>query len=649
MELTSLDMPSKSIYGYLPLLRVEDVPQIRLLTLVKGKGDDELEVSLKTAALTEEATPTFEALSYAWGARGAALDVIARAETGETKSEAFYLEVTENLASALWHLRLADRDRVLWVDKMCIDQSNTQERSSQVANMANVYRLASRVVVWLGLESDSSTLAMDKLGELSSSVTVDWRTFALTPGDAAESHWADTMVSLPFTEEELCAIESLFSRSWFVRLWVIQEVKLAQEAVVVCGHASLPWKALMTSLFCLQAKRTTRDLVVGGPGKRWLFQTYITLHNPQVQTQLTNLFHIASVFHCTDDRDRVYALPPLAGAPLADLNVIPDYKATVMEVYRNFVLNYIEFYRELDIIVTLSSARSDCSWVPSFNVRATTTYMTSVMASGNLVADWDYFGSSILRVKGVYCDTIQDVNLIHLDKTEFEAIQLEISRLVSLVTRSEAYMTGCSAILAVAVTLACHRDFVFDPPSPTDWSTGQLEAFMLALLQYSPEQGDEVLDVLLPFASHIYNNCHGRALATTKDGCFALVPGDTKPGDVLCCLLGLRNMAVLRPAQDSAAEAHYKVVGSCFVHGLSSGEALFGPFTDSWQPAVVFSEVEEHYQWMYRNSETGEERTEDPRLEPLHYESVRVAGDAWSKVVIDYDQLDGKVVDFFLV
>lgn len=644
-----IDIPSKSIYGYLPLLPVEDVPQIRLLTLGKGKGDDELEVILKTATLAVGSPPTFEALSYAWGTRGAPLDVIARAETGRTKSEVFHLEVTENLASALWHLRFADRDRVLWVDIICIDQSNMQERSSQVANMANVYRLASRVVVWLGPESDNSKLAMDKLGELSSNMAVDWFAFALTPGDAAEPHWADTMVELPFIEEELCAIESLFSRSWFFRLWVIQEVKLAQEAVAVCGHTSLPWKALMTSVFCLLAKGATRDLVVGSRGEQWLFRTYVALHNPQVKIERTKLFHTASVFHCTDDRDRVYALPPLAGAPLADLDVIPDYKATVMEVYRNFVLKFIKFYGELDIIFALSSAGSDCTWVPSFNVQMSTSFMNPVMASRNIVADWEYRGSNILRVKGVYCGTIQDVNPTNLDKNDIHDFRLEISRLASLVLGSEAYITGCSAVLAFAATLACYRGIVYDFPNPDNRLRGQLEAHMLGLLQYSPEEGFESLDGLLYFASRIRYICHGRALATTKDGYFALVPEDTQPGDVLCCLLGLQNMAVLRQASSSAEEAHYKVVGSCFVHGLSSGEALLGSLTDPWQLVMVFREADEQGLWVYRNSETGEERHEDPRLESLDYEVVGVAGDAWSKLVIDYDQLDAKVVDFLLV
>ena len=642
-------MLSGSIYGHLPLLHTEDVPQIRLLTLLKGKGDDALEVSLRTATLTEEATPTFEALSYAWGTRAAAVDVIARAETDGTSSEIFHLDVRENLASALWHLRFADHDRVLWVDTICIDQSNMQERSSQVANMANVYRLASRVLVWLGPESDNSKLALDKLGELGSNVIVDWRTYALTTGDTAESHWADRMVPLPFAEEEICAIESLFSRSWFFRLWVIQEVKLAQEAVVVCGHTSLPWKALMISVFCLQTKGTTRRLVVGNPQEQWLFQTYFALHNPQVKEHLTKLFHMASVLRCTDDRDRVYALPPLAGAPLADLNVVPDYTAPVMEVYRNFVLKCIEFYRELDIIITMSSARSDCSWVPAFNVPMTTSYLNPEMASGNLVADWEYIGPNTLRVKGVACDTIQGVETINLDKNNFIAIQIELSRLASLIVGNEAYVTGCSAMLAFAATLACYRDVVYDPPSPNNWSIGQLEAHLLELLQYSTEDSDEAFNVLVNVASRIYGLCRGQALATTKDGYFALVPNNTQPGDVLCCLLGLQNIAVLRPICDSAEEAHYKVIGPCFVHGLSSGEAVLGPLADPWQPALVFSEVEEQYLWMYRNSETGEEQPEDPRLESLDYKVVRVAGGAWSKFAIDYDQLDVKVVDFFLV
>ena len=51
---------------------------------------------------------------------------------------------------ALKALRDKKRPRILWIDALCINQSDIEERSSQVAFMSSVYSRAVRVIVWLG-------------------------------------------------------------------------------------------------------------------------------------------------------------------------------------------------------------------------------------------------------------------------------------------------------------------------------------------------------------------------------------------------------------------------------------------------------------------------------------------------------------------
>jgi hypothetical protein len=60
------------------------------------------------------------------------------------------LDVTVNCALALQHLRHEKQPRTLWVDAICIDQTDTEERSQQVSIMGDVYKMAHRVLVWLG-------------------------------------------------------------------------------------------------------------------------------------------------------------------------------------------------------------------------------------------------------------------------------------------------------------------------------------------------------------------------------------------------------------------------------------------------------------------------------------------------------------------
>ncbi|RKK85082.1 hypothetical protein BFJ69_g1783 [Fusarium oxysporum] len=67
------------------------------------------------------------------------------------------LSITESLHEALWHLRKPDEDRVLWVDALCIDQTNIKERGHQVSRMGEIYKKADKVIVWLGYLSGNAT------------------------------------------------------------------------------------------------------------------------------------------------------------------------------------------------------------------------------------------------------------------------------------------------------------------------------------------------------------------------------------------------------------------------------------------------------------------------------------------------------------
>ncbi|KAL8760735.1 MAG: hypothetical protein Q9184_003093 [Pyrenodesmia sp. 2 TL-2023] len=88
--------------------------------------------------------PAYEELSYTWG------DATVRRMIYVNRLP---FQVTRNLDVALRYLRQRDEPRVLWIDAVCIDQSNLAEKTHQVGMMGNIYRNAARVLVWLG-ESD---------------------------------------------------------------------------------------------------------------------------------------------------------------------------------------------------------------------------------------------------------------------------------------------------------------------------------------------------------------------------------------------------------------------------------------------------------------------------------------------------------------
>jgi hypothetical protein len=127
--------------------------EIRLATLSPGNFHDDLVVQLRTESLPRDTWPgyedtaevdpelVYEALSYVWGSKRSP-------NIAHVNDKLF--SVGENLDCALRHLRYMDRNRVLWIDALCIDQANTSERSSQVQLMGYVCRNASAVAIWLG-------------------------------------------------------------------------------------------------------------------------------------------------------------------------------------------------------------------------------------------------------------------------------------------------------------------------------------------------------------------------------------------------------------------------------------------------------------------------------------------------------------------
>ena len=162
----------------------------------------------------DKKTPVFEALSYTWVSTVDPLQ-IKFGPSGNTT-----LAVTQNLGCALPYLRYKDKPRVLWIDAVCIDQQNLEERNQQVQRMVDIYRLANRVVAWLSPAENDSAYALKILNYLSSKITIDWENFTMKPATQEESdtQWSDETKDLPYRKQEAAFLCHLFNRSWFESL-----------------------------------------------------------------------------------------------------------------------------------------------------------------------------------------------------------------------------------------------------------------------------------------------------------------------------------------------------------------------------------------------------------------------------------------------
>jgi hypothetical protein len=164
----------------------------------------------------------YEALSWRWGDEdNSEYTIMIRNDYKIYKKR-----VSQTLGLALKYLRRGE-DRILWIDAICIDQKNKEERSYQVSMMSLVYTRALQVCVWLGEDDDNSQKAFKFIRE---DIT-HLKDFDQLCNDQQHAHkWR--------------AFVGLMQRDWFSRRWVVQEIALAPKASVYCGPDELEWREL---------------------------------------------------------------------------------------------------------------------------------------------------------------------------------------------------------------------------------------------------------------------------------------------------------------------------------------------------------------------------------------------------------------------
>lgn len=186
----------------------------RILEILPGDGDVYLRLSV--IELTDAAP--YDALSYTWGDQSQMKTVFIND---------LPIPVTHNLYDALQSIRRGGDSRRLWVDALCINQADLSERSSQIPKLLRIYQTAGSVLVWLGEEDDSSRKALEHA-----------RTITASPEAAIA---AANSERIDFVKAGEHALRELFRRSWFRRIWVIQEVSVGRKAMICIGATRVSW------------------------------------------------------------------------------------------------------------------------------------------------------------------------------------------------------------------------------------------------------------------------------------------------------------------------------------------------------------------------------------------------------------------------
>jgi hypothetical protein len=215
--------------SYQIYLNLDGEDEIRLLILGPGNKSDPIYCHLKHANLSEN--PVYEAVSYMWGTDQPSYPINI---SGYTE------HVRENLHDALIQLRRTHGIRVLWIDALCINQDNDQERNQQVAQMGMIYSKAENVCISLGRKgSRAGTLRPKHAQE-----TFDFIIKVSAVANVKESG----LVDLVHSSEELVWVMNFFSLQYWKRLWIIQEVVLAAKLEIYWVESVISWETLQEFL-----------------------------------------------------------------------------------------------------------------------------------------------------------------------------------------------------------------------------------------------------------------------------------------------------------------------------------------------------------------------------------------------------------------
>ncbi|KAN0113261.1 Heterokaryon incompatibility protein (HET) domain containing protein [Hyaloscypha variabilis] len=461
-----MSAPKGQTYKFSPL---PSKSSIRLLRILSGPSEQVLRSSLEVVDLSDTPEPSYDCLSYTWG--NPLYQKILPPQDGReiTDERKFRIEcdgliicVAENLLEALSQLsrnglestsgpqRWQRQDRI-WVDAICIHQEDMEERSSQVAMMERIYRQAQNVVVWLGPDDTLTELGIEVMQRLAS-VPPEKRELDLP--DDLDNPEVYIGLGIPFcTPQDWLALATFLQRTWFSRVWVLQESFAARRIAVFCGTHVLNWTDITaasktlgdTGLGRLLRERVERVTTTVIEETRYVANTLNNLYifeeirENAHSLSLETLLQYSRYFGASNKMDHVYAVLGMwergPRQQTSSDSITPQYTLRVEDVFAKAALVSIREMGDLNLLSLVESApfrsaemSSLPSWVPDY----TTTPFTEPLRGNPRPAEdearwnasagleWEEPGAldlPLLPVRGIQVSTVT-----HRAATEAEII-----------------------------------------------------------------------------------------------------------------------------------------------------------------------------------------------------------------------------------
>jgi hypothetical protein len=258
--------------------------EIRLLKLVPETNGP---VRCKVKVFPLERAPKYFALSYRWGPLSPLHDLYIEGKK---------LKIRDLLYSCLLELR-ENLEEWLWIDQICIAQADTLERNHQVGMMSHIYRNSIIVIIWIG---DIPLAAPEE-----------------------HDHYNDL-------DLDVASTRVLLKNTYFTRLWIVQEILLADNVVIrINGHRYITWDKLQS--LCI-TQTELHDVSFRNIPLFLLAFTQREQKAVDLRRQMSLMNYVWCFYEgiCENPRDKVYGL---IGIVREEDRVVVDYEKSILEVY----------------------------------------------------------------------------------------------------------------------------------------------------------------------------------------------------------------------------------------------------------------------------------------------------------------------------
>ncbi|TPX15756.1 uncharacterized protein E0L32_000090 [Thyridium curvatum] len=353
-----------SCYGTLD----EDQREIRLFELLPGEKDDALRGRLTTVSL--DANPQYDAVSYVWGDPQLRFPLIIN--DGQT------ILITESLQVALPCLRLKDEPRVLWIDAICINQGDDQERGHQVGMMKDVYSRARCVRIWMDVDVDLTSPAFHAAQQLKASRNC----FQFDDESSRSSDLGQTKELTDHEPEFWAPMHKIFAHTY----WERHLLRHNEDVYSVREARKLLFYTMSVGFWVMRKQYKVRSAV----------------------PTLLRLFLRSMGLKTSDPRDWVYGFVGLAlGYHEGDF--APDYTLTRFQTYSLVVKHYVRKYQSVDFLCYYLSGSTDRSlptWLPMHEALLLTTDFASKSTAVPVSSDIVEFDGRLMALRGIRCNRV---------------------------------------------------------------------------------------------------------------------------------------------------------------------------------------------------------------------------------------------------